>query len=41
MRHHDREAQELSHIKTMIGELERLVHSNRVEPTSSVMTPVY
>lgn len=37
----DREAQEMLHIGTMIGQLERLIESNPGQPTSAVMTPAY
>jgi hypothetical protein len=37
----DREEQELSHIKVMLDELERLIHGSGVEQTTSVMTPAY
>jgi hypothetical protein len=38
---HDLEAQELSHIKAMIRELERLAQGNPVVPASAVTTPAY
>ena len=38
---HDREIQELSHIETMIRQLERLLEGNSAPPASAVMTPAY